>query len=51
MNRKLAGELQRLRRLMREMPNEELDEAMAAGNKVDDKSVEKDKEDLQNDKV
>ncbi|KIR97302.1 hypothetical protein L804_05484 [Cryptococcus deuterogattii 2001/935-1] len=48
---KLAGELQRLRRLMREMPNEELDKAMAAGNKVDDKSVEKDKEDLQNDKV
>lgn len=36
---------------MREMPNEELDEAMATGNKVDDKSVEKDKEDLQNDKV
>ncbi|XAO27200.1 hypothetical protein I312_106042 [Cryptococcus bacillisporus CA1280] len=40
---KLAGELQRLRRLMREMPNEELDKAMAAGNKVNDKSVEKDK--------
>ncbi|ADV25525.1 uveal autoantigen with coiled-coil domains and ankyrin repeats protein [Cryptococcus gattii E566] len=48
---KLAGELQRLRRLMREMPNEELDKAMAAGNKINDKSVEKDKEDLQNDKV
>lgn len=51
MNRKLAGELQRLRRLMREMSNEELDKAMAAGNEVNDKSVEKDKEDLQNDKL
>lgn len=36
---------------MREMSNEELDKAMAAGNEVNDKSVEKDKEDLQNDKL
>lgn len=43
-NRKLAGELQRLRRLMREMPSEELDKAMTAGNKVNDRSEETDEE-------
>lgn len=41
---KLAGELQRLRRLMREMPSEELDKAMTAGNKVNDRSEETDEE-------
>lgn len=50
-NRKLAGELQRLRRLMREMPSDELDKAVTVGNKVNDRSDETNKEDLQADEV
>ncbi|OXG73625.1 hypothetical protein C349_06489 [Cryptococcus neoformans var. grubii Br795] len=48
---KLAGELQRLRRLMREMPSDELDKAVTVGNKVNDRSDETNKEDLQADEV
>lgn len=48
---KLAGELQRLRRLMREMPSDELDKAVTVGNRVNDRSDETNKEDLQADEV